>query len=93
MFALLAGIACYAVKQAAYPTEAREATVVRFGLSSDYEGNNPLVVVRTSDGRLHQLHAHRSKLIGCKTGAPIRLMKRGTLLSVDPAGCRANRRN
>jgi hypothetical protein len=92
LLALLVAIAFYALRQAGRPTETFEATVLRFGMSSSEEGNRPLVLVRTADGRIRQLHAHRSRLIGCRPGAAIRLMKRGALLNVDPSGCRPNRR-
>lgn len=93
MLALVAGAAIYGLKQTGHPTETFEATVVRFGMSSGVEGEAPLVVARTPDGRIHQLHVHRSRLIGCRPGAAIRLMKRGAILNVDPAGCRLNGRS
>jgi hypothetical protein len=90
---LLIAVTAFGLSQADHPSETLEGVVVRFGISSDYDGNAPLVTVRTADRRLHQLHADPSKLIGCTTGAPIRLMKRGAILRVDPVGCRANPRH
>ena len=84
---LFLGLAFYAVQQSKQPRQTIEGRILRFGASATDEGNKPLVIVRTADGRIYQLRAHRSRLFGCTTGAPIRLVRQGTLLKVDPAGC------
>jgi hypothetical protein len=89
--AFVLAVAFYAVRQGKQPPQTIEATVLRFGASATDEGNKPLVIVRTADGRIRQLRAHRSRLSGCTAGAPIRLVRQGSLLRVHPAGCRPPR--
>jgi hypothetical protein len=77
----------YARHEVVKPVERSEGVVVRFGGTAQYKRRDYLVTVRTADGRTHHLHADRSRLIACTPGSTIRLMRRGSVLEVDRAGC------
>ena len=85
---ILIAIVVYAAIQIKKPSELNEATIVRFGIDSDYEGNSPLVLVRTTDGTLHQLHVHPSSLLGCRRGDRVELIRRGSVTTVNSRSCR-----
>ena len=78
-------IIVYALHRPQPPRAPVDAVILRFGQSAGMLGNEPVVVVRTADGRVHQLHPHHSTLLGCTRGGTIRLLRRGERLSA--IGC------
>ena len=89
---LVLGLAWYLVGQVQRPSQAEAGVIMRFGTTADYDGDHPIVTVRTDDGRLHQLSVGRGPLLGCRRGDRIALLRRGTLVTVAAAGCQ-NRPN
>lgn len=61
--------------------------VAGFGTAAYYTGDEPLVTVRTKDGRLVQLPAPPAVRV-CRIGDRILLIRRPHSLMVDPRGCR-----
>lgn len=78
----------FAFAQSREPERHLVAKIVRFGTSHDGEGNSPLVIVRTADGRLLQLHTRPSSLSACRKGDNIALVVRGSVTTVKGEGCR-----
>ncbi len=69
------------------PATEEEAEVIRFGAYSSETGPIPVVVVRTHDGQVRQLSVHRARTRQCQVGSLIRVVRRGSVLSVSPKGC------
>jgi len=61
--------------------------VVRFGAYGREDGDRLLVIVRTGQGQVQQLHADAPSLLRCHAGSRIRLVRRGAVLTVSPRGC------
>ena len=83
---LIAAVAAVALVVTEQPT-AVEARVIRFGSYATEEGNQPLLLVRLRDGTVHQVRVHRANVKSCRVGGLARLMKRGSLLTLQPGGC------
>jgi hypothetical protein len=64
-----------------------EAKLIRFGSYATEEGNQPLLLVRFSDGTVRQVRARPSDLRSCRVGRMVQLMRRGSLLTLQPGGC------
>lgn len=68
------------------------AEVVRFGTrDSNWHFRRPQVIVRTADGRTHQLPTSEAEMATCRRGSAILLRRGERGLSVDPLGCRVKR--
>jgi hypothetical protein len=83
MIAAVAAVALVVTR----PPLAVEARVIRFGSYATEEGNEPLLFVRLSDGTVRQVRVHRANVRSCRVGGLARLMKRGSLLTLQPGGC------
>ncbi len=67
------------------------ATVVRTGMRSDYNGNHPLLVVRLSNGSQQQILISASQHAQCNPGDTIVLMQQGLAYRVALEGCKKRR--
>ena len=83
LIAALAAVARVATKA----PERVEAQLVRFGSRATEVGDKPLLLVRLSDGTVRQARARRSDVRLCRVGQTIQLMRRGSLLTLQPGGC------
>lgn len=86
---LLVAIGLWTEREYALPAKQEEGEIVRFGPSPDrYEpGNYLLVVVRTQGGQLQTLSVTSAKLLHCRVGDRIRLIRHGRILSVRSRAC------
>ena len=67
-----------------------EAQVIRFGSYATEVGDNPILIVRMNDGAVQQVLARQAGLTAfqaCRVGGAVRLLKRGSLLTLAPGGC------
>lgn len=83
---LIAAVAAVALVLTRAP-ERVEAEVIRFGSYATEEGNQPLLLVRLRDGTVRQVWARRSDVRSCRVGGMVQLMRRGSLLTLQPGGC------
>lgn len=88
LMVLMLAVGLWWTRNNAMPPTYEEAEVVRFGAYSFDDGPQPVVLVRTKDGRILQLGVRRGWTHHCRTGSVIRLVRRGAILTVDPRGCR-----
>lgn len=63
------------------------AELIRFGVTSDYDGDHPTVIVRLRDGSVRQLSASRASVRLCRVGGGIRVLRSENTLRVSPFGC------
>jgi hypothetical protein len=82
---LLAGGVVIAVQSG--PVSSELAKVVRFGIRASHLGNQPTVIVRTTNGKQYEIVALAGSIKGCASGEDIRLLRRGNWLEVAPVGC------
>ena len=61
--------------------------VIRFGNYENDTGGGPIVFVRTANGQIQGLVAHPASLADCRTGSRIRLVRRGSVMTVALRGC------
>jgi hypothetical protein len=71
----------------AVPGVEEQAEVVRFGAHGDYDGDHLLVVVRTQDGSVRTLGASPGDIFYCHPGSRIRLIRHGTVLTIEGPAC------
>jgi regulator of protease activity HflC (stomatin/prohibitin superfamily) len=64
-----------------------QANLIRFGSYATEEGEKPLLIVRLYDGTVREVLARRSDVRLCRVGQPVQLMRRGSLLTLQPGGC------
>ncbi len=83
---LIAAVAGAALTLTRAPEEV-EAQVIRFGSYATDEGNKPILVVRLGDGTVQQVRARRSEVRSCRVGGTVQLLRRGSLLALQPGGC------
>ena len=83
---LIAAVAAVAVVVTRAPARV-EAQLIRFGSYATEEGNQPLLLVRLGDGTVRQVRTRRSDVRSCRVGGMVQLMKRGSLLTLQPGGC------
>ena len=83
---LVAAIAAVFVVVTRTP-ERVEAQLIRFGSLATDEGDKPLLLVRLPDGTVRQVLARRSDVRLCRVGQTIHLLRRGSLLTLQPGGC------
>ncbi|WP_176473031.1 hypothetical protein [Sphingomonas lenta] len=69
------------------PAKDEYGEVVRFGSYAHDLGNRPTLIVRTVDGRQHELKASPESLRHCEVGGSVRLVRKAHSLRVDPRGC------
>ncbi|HYI63901.1 MAG TPA: hypothetical protein VEW71_03340 [Allosphingosinicella sp.] len=86
--AFLGAAGLWWIRNNAQPALVEDAQVIRFGAYSFDDGRQPVVLVRTNDGRTRQLAVPRGSTHLCRVGSTIRLIRRGAILTVDPRGCR-----
>lgn len=82
------GVGWFYTRESSKPATEELATVVHFGHRDSKYEVHPLVVVRLKNGDERQLMAgNRNRLVHCRKGSTIRLIRRGSALFVDPRGC------
>ena len=84
---LLIGLGIWKTRNAGLPPVADEGEVVRFAAYFTDKRPQPVVIVRLKDGEVVQLRVSRGTTVRCRVGSPIRLVRRGEILTVDPSGC------
>ena len=83
---LIAAFAAVALVATRAP-ERVQAELVRFGSRATDEGDKPVLFVRLADGTVGQVPASRSDARLCRVGQRVQLMRRGSLLTLQPGGC------
>jgi hypothetical protein len=84
LFALIAGAVFY-VRTG--ESEFDTGVVTGFGSYAHETVNQPLVLVRLSNGRVQQVVAPRQTLHSCTVGQPINLMRQGQVWRPAPFAC------
>ena len=84
IFAAFIGVSAYSLTE---PANIESGTIVRFGSYATDLGNRPTVIVRTVDGRQHELKASPGALRHCQVGHTLHLVRRAYSVRVDPQGC------
>lgn len=87
--ALFAGLLLLLQRASDGPETAEPAEILRFGRVDSRWRDQPVVVVRTGDGRLVQVLARRQALRHCRRGDQVTLVRSGKALFLHPDGCRA----
>lgn len=64
-----------------------EAQLIGLSSYANEEGDNPILFVRLDDGTVRQITAPRSDARSCQVGGHVKLLKRGSLLTLQPGGC------
>ncbi|MEM7689937.1 MAG: hypothetical protein AAF291_13020 [Pseudomonadota bacterium] len=59
-----------------------EAVVLSFGMESDFDGNTPVIRIRTQTGREQSIRVAKQMLKSCRKGDQILLQRRGLNLRV-----------
>ena len=71
------------------PQSQDRARILRFGYYDGKWVRQPVVIVRTGDGRVLQFAARRQALRHCRRGDMIAIVRQGSALFVHPDGCSA----
>ena len=87
LIVVVAGGGAWFMGQFSGPRTEEIGRVIRFGAYDDHEGARLVVIVRTAGGQVLQLHADAASLSRCHSGSPIRLIRRGSVLTVSALGC------
>jgi hypothetical protein len=84
MLAVGIGVSSYALSG---PVSTERGRIVGFGTYATQFGDQPLLKVEMSDGRVIELQAPDPIIRGCRVGSQIELMRRPHDLQVSPRGC------
>ena len=87
LLVVLSAIAIAALRTWTMTPSTVEAQLLRIGSLPSDTGDMPMLVVRLKDGTIRQFSVRPSDVHACRVGSPIRLIKRGALLTLPQNGC------